>query len=227
MRTLLLCSLSRAPLMFLLTPADVDITNIQHPKQPKKIPILSYQERTFRLLNVFNAQQEEEAHAAWRDLTDNEGKACVLLEEPHRFSLWRLVKIDKALLNPVAPVAYAKACMLMIQSLYGDVEQLLGAKQAKKFGETLAINAQKPMKEAGGFGGVLRINPLAEAPPRWEEDDLSALLLELHRLGVKFFGRNQFIDRTLSALDVLPRDDKTVFLTWLQASLLGNLWLAQ
>jgi len=214
--------------MFLLTPADVEITNIQHPKQPKKVPILSYQTRTFRLLSVFHAQQQEEAHAAWRDLTDNQGKACVLLEEPHRFSLWRLVKIDKdLLLNPVTPVAYAKACVLMIQALYGDVEQLLGAKQAKKFGEVFSINAQKQMAEAGGFGGVLRTNPLAEMPPRWEEDDLSELLLELHRLGVKFFGRSKFIGRTLSALDVLPQDDKAVFLTWLQASLLGNLWLAR
>ena len=213
--------------MFLLTPADVDITSIQHPKQPKKIPILSYQERTFRLLSVYNGQQQEEAHAAWRDLTDNEGRACVLLEEPHRFRLWRLVKIDKEMLNPVAPVVYSKGCVLMIQALYGDVEQLLGAKQSKKFGEMLSINAHKQMTEAGGFGGVLRTNPLAEVPPRWEEDDLSAVLLELHRLGEKFFGRSpQFVPRTLSALDVLPENDKAVFLTWLRASLLGNLWLA-
>ncbi|MEO1791374.1 MAG: Npun_F0813 family protein [Cyanobacteria bacterium J06629_19] len=212
--------------MFLLTPADVEITSIQHPKQPKKIPILSYQTRTFCLLSVFSAQQQEEAHAAWRDLTDNEGKACVLLEEPHRFSLWRLVKIKKEMLDPVAPVAYSKACILMIQALYGDVEQLLGAKQSKNFGELLTVGLQKQMKTAGGFGGVLRTNPLAEVPPRWEEDDLSAVLLELHRLGVKFFGRTKFMGRTLSALDVLPENDKTVFLTWLQASLLGNLWLA-
>ena len=212
--------------MFVLTPADVAITSIQHPKQPKKVPILSYQDRTFRLLSVFNAQQESEAHAAWRDLMDNEGKAGVLLEEPQRYSLWRLIKIDKGMLNPVAPVAYAKACVLLVQAMYGDVEQVLGSKQAKNFGAALEVNAQKPVQEAGGFGGLLRTNPLTEVPPRWEENDLSALLLELHRLGVKFFGRSKFAKRTLSALDVLPGDDKAVFLTWLQMSLLGNLWLA-
>ncbi|MGD1899579.1 MAG: Npun_F0813 family protein [Phormidesmis sp.] len=211
--------------MFLLTPEDVDITNIQHPKQPKKIPILSYQERNFRLLSVFHASQGEEAHAEWRELTDNQGKACVLLEEPHRFSLWRLVNIDKSLLDPVAPVAYSKACVLMIQSMYGDVEQLLGAKQAKKFGESLALNVQKQMKEAGGLGGVLRTNPLSEVPPRWEEDDLSAVLLELHRLGCKFFGRSKFVSRTLASLNALPGNDKAVFLSWLQMSLLAELWV--
>ncbi|MEL6468561.1 MAG: Npun_F0813 family protein [Cyanobacteria bacterium J06623_4] len=213
--------------MFVLTPADVDITSIQHPKQPKKVPILSYQERTFRLLSVFNAQQEAEAHAAWRDLTDNEGKACVLLEEPHRFSLWRLVKIDKGLLNPVAPVSYAKACVLMVQALYGDVEQLLGDRQAKRFGAGLEMTAVKPIQDAGGFGAILRMNPLMEVLPRWEENDLSMILLELHRLGVKFFGRSKFAPRTLSALDVLPGNDKAVFMTWLELSLLGNLWLAK
>ncbi|MEL7328370.1 MAG: Npun_F0813 family protein [Cyanobacteria bacterium J06559_1] len=221
----LLLLLTSPTIMFLLAPEDVDITTIQHPKQPKKLPILSYQDRTFRLMSVFQASQSEEAHAAWRDLTDNEGKACVLLEEPHRFSLWRLIKIDKSLLNPVAPVAYAKACVLLIQSLYGDVEQLLGAKQAKKFGAALSLDAQKQMKEAGGFGGILRTNPLAEVPPRWDEDDLSAVLLALHRLGSKFFGKSKFTVRTLKALDVLANDDKAVFLGWLKMSLLANLWL--
>lgn len=211
--------------MFLLTPDDVDITSIQHPKQPKKVPILSYQSRNFRLLSVFKAHQHNEAHASWRDLTDNQGKACVLLEEPHRFSLWRLVNIDQGLLNPVAPVAYAKACVLMVQALYGDVEQLLGDKQAKKFGALLQSTAPKQLQDAGGFGALLRLNPLMEVLPQWEETDLSGLLLELHRLGVKFFGRSKFSIRTLSALDVLPSSEKTVFLTWLELSLLGNLWL--
>jgi len=211
--------------MFLLTPDDVEITSIQHPKQPKKVPILSYQSRTFRLLSVFKAHQHNEAHASWRDLTDNEGKACVLLEEPHRFSLWRLVNIDQGLLNPIAPVAHAKACILLIQALYGDVEQLLGDKQAKKFGARLEAIAPKQLQDAGGFGALLRLNPLMEILPRWEENDLNALLLELHRLGTQFFGRSKFSARTLSALDVLPSNDKAVFLTWLELSLLGNLWL--
>ncbi|MEL6940025.1 MAG: Npun_F0813 family protein [Cyanobacteria bacterium J06598_1] len=212
--------------MFLLTPQDVDITNIQHPKQPKKIPILSYQERNFRLLSVFPASQSNEAHAEWRELTDNQGKACVLLEEPHRFSLWRLVNIDQSLLDPVAPVSHSKACVLIIQSLYGDVEQLLGAKQAKKFGATLAMDAQKQVNDAGGFGVLLRMNPLVEVPPRWEEDDLSALMLALHRLGSQFFGRSKFVARTLGALNVLPGSDRDAFINWIKMSLLADMWTA-
>jgi hypothetical protein len=211
--------------MFLLTPEDVAITSIQHPKKTKRVPILSYEDKTFRLLKVFGAHQHAEAHASWRELTDKEGKACVLLEEPHRYSVWRQVRIDQGLLQAVAPAAYVKACVLLIQSLFGDIEQLLGAKQVKNFGTALEVNVAKQMATAGGLGAVLRLNPLAEMLPRWEENDLSALLLELHRLGTKFLGRSQFAKRTLLALDVLPDNDKAVFLNWLQLSLLSNLWL--
>lgn len=211
--------------MFLLTPQDVDIVNVQHPKQPKKIPILSYQERTFRLLSVYPSMQSDEAHAAWRDLTDNEGKACVLLEEPHRFSLWGLINIDKKLLEATTPTAYSKACVLMIQSMYGDVEQLLGTNQAKKFGAALDLNAQKQIREAGGLGVVLRVDPLAEAGPTWEEDDISAVLLAMHRLGCKFFGRSKFVRRTLGSLNTLPDNDRVTFISWLRMSLLAELWL--
>ena len=212
--------------MFLLTPEDVEITSIQHPKKDKKVPILSYENKSFRLLSVFNAHQQAEAHASWRDLTENEGKLCVLLEERFRYSIWRQVRIDVGLLRPVAPLAYAKACVVMIQALYSDAEQLLGSRQAKNFGVAIEVNAAKQIEAAGGLGGVLRLDPLADVLPRWEEDDLSALLLELHRLGAKFFGRYQFVGRTLGALDELAPNDKAVFLNWLEISLLGNLWLA-
>lgn len=212
--------------MFLLTPEDVAITSIQHPKKTKRVPILSYQEKTFRLLKVFGAHQHAEAHASWRDLTENEGKACVLLEEPYRYSVWRQVRLDRGLLQAVAPVAYSKACVLLIQSLFGDIEQLLGSKRAKNFGTALEVNVAKQMAIAGGLVAVLRLDPLSEVLPRWEEDDLSALLLELHRLGAKFLGRAQFTKRTLLALDALPDNDKALFLNWLQLSLLSNLWLS-
>lgn len=211
--------------MFLLTPEDIEITSVQHPKRNKKVPILSYDDKTFRLLRVFSADQHAEAHASWRELTENEGKLCVLLEEPFRYSIWQKVQIDLGLLQPIAPIAYAKACVVMIQSLYGDAEQLLGSKQAKTFGMAIEANVAGQMTAAGGLGGVLRLDPLADVMPQWEEDDLSALLLELHRLGTKFFGRSKFVGRTLAALDDLAPNDKAVFLNWLKISLLGNLWL--
>ncbi|MGB3295883.1 MAG: Npun_F0813 family protein [Phormidesmis sp.] len=211
--------------MFLLTPEDVEINSVQHPKQAKKVPILSYQDKTFRLLKVFSAYQYAEAHASWRDLTDGKGQACVLLEELHRYSIWRQVQVDAGLLRSAAPAAYIKACILLIQSLYSDVEQLLGSHQAKNFGTSLERSTTRQIGAAGGLGVILRIDPLSELLPQWKEDDISALLIELHRYGVNFFGRAKFTDRTLLALDDLPGNDKAIFLNWLKLSLLCNLWL--
>jgi len=208
-----------------VSPEDVQIGSIQHPKRPKKVPILSYQDKTFCLLSIFSARQQQEAQSAWRDLTDNQGKVCLLLEEPHRFSLWRHVRVDKGLLSPVLPIAYVRACLLLIQALYGDVEQRLGNQQAAAFIADLSVHAQRPLRMAGGLEATLRINPLTAQVPVWGEDDLCTLLLVLHRLGTRFFGRSHFAPRTLSALDVLPGNDKAVFLTWLRLSLLSSLWL--
>lgn len=209
-----------------VSPEDVQISSVQHPKRPKKVPILSHQDMTFRLQSVFSSQQQQEAQSAWRDLTDNQGTSCLLLEEPHRFSLWRQVQIDKGLLNPVLPIAYIRACLLLIQALYGDVEQRLGRRQATAFEAAFSVNAQRSLQTVGGLDAALKINPLTGGVPVWGEDDLCALLLELHRLGTRFFGRSHFAARTLSALDVLPGNDKAVFLTWLRLSLLGSLWLS-
>ncbi len=213
--------------MFLLTPEDIEITQVQHPKKAIKVPILSYEGQTFRLLSIFSAHQQDEAHSAWRQRVEREGKVCVLLEEPFRYSLWRQVRIDMGLLHPVAPVAYAKACVLLAQSLYRDVEQLLGAQQAKKFGAALEISLTRQLSSMGGLGWLLWVNPLSEKLPQWAEDDLSALLLHLHRLGAQFFGRNRFVSRTLLALDALPEDDKAMFLCWVRLSLLSHLWLVE
>lgn len=77
--------------MFILKRQQVEISTIQHPKHDRQSPILTYQGQRFRLIKAFGASQGEEAKAFWRDLTDNRGKACVLLEEPEQ-ELLRLGK---------------------------------------------------------------------------------------------------------------------------------------
>lgn len=216
--------------MFVLSPEDVEIVSVQHPKRAKQVPILCYSDKNFRLVSVFNAQQQEEAHARWRDLTDNQGKSCVLLEESFRYSVWSQVRIDQGLLKPAAPEAYIKACVLLIQSLHSRAQKL-GDRQSKSLTTALQVGTSHQMQLAGGLETILRLNVEAIGNgsgqlPKWEEDDLSALLLEVHRLGCKFFGRRKFAGPALAALDLLPGNDKVLFLNWLKLSLLGNLWLS-
>jgi hypothetical protein len=219
--------------MFILKRQDVDIKNIQHPKKDQQIPILSYQGQTFRLLSVFGAAQEEDARALWRDLTDNRGKACVLLEEPERFSVWGKVRLDaleEGEDGGGAPAAQAfiQACLLLLQALYIDIEDLLGAKQATLFEKDVAsvltqwkfpqVTSDKVVKS------LLTMDPLATQVPAWEEVHLQKLLEEMHRLGKNYFGNANFTERALDALEDLAGGDRTAFMTWLGQSPPGKLW---
>jgi hypothetical protein len=220
--------------MFILKRQDVDIKSVQHPSKDQPIPILHYQGQTFRLLSVFNAGQEEDARALWRDLTDNRGKACVLLEEPERFSVWGKVRLDKLDLEadqgPERPAAQhlVQGCLLLLQALFIDVEDLLGNKQAALFEKDIAsvfnqwrfpqVTTDKAVK------ALLTMDPLATQVPTWEEHHLLRLLEELHRIGKDCFGNANFTERSLDALEDLSAVDRQKFLTWLQQSPPGKLW---
>jgi hypothetical protein len=222
--------------MFILKRQDVDIKTMQHPGKDQPIPILTYQGQTFRLLSVFNAAQEEDARALWRDLTDNRGKACVLLEEPDRFSIWGKIRLDQmeaeegqgdgGTANPL----YIKACLILVQVLYMDVEDLLGPKQARQFETELStVFTQWKFPQTGTPQAVkhlLTVDPLAMAPlPPWAEHHLHRLLEAGYRMGKGFFGNTTFAARSMEALEDLSKAEQTEVRGWLKNSPTGKVWL--
>lgn len=224
--------------MFILKRQDVEISSIQHPKKDQQIPILQYQGQNFRLISVFSAAQEEDAKVFWRDLTDNRGKACVLLEEPERYSVWGKIRLEQlaaegvdaqASEEEIAP-AFVQACLLLLQAVYIDIEDLLGARQVGAFQKEITSVFQQwrfPHAEApDAINYLLTVDPLASLQtPSWQEHHLNTLLQELHRLGKQHFGNANFIDRVMDALQDMPAKDRTQFLTWLKKTPNGNLWL--
>lgn len=221
--------------MFILKRQDVEISSIQHPKRDQKVPILSYQGQTFRLIQVFSAGQEEEARSFWRDLTDNQGKACVLLEEPERYSVWGKVRLDQlgielpAQEEGAVSAVFTQACLLMLQAMYIDIEDLMGTKQAASFERDLTNIFQQwrfPQTESPtAVKQLLSVNPLNSLhTPTWQESLLNVLLQELHRLGKAYFGKSAFVDRILDALQDLPQGERSRFLEWLNHSPTGKLW---
>lgn len=220
--------------MFILKRQDVDISTIQHPKTGQPVPILNYQGQTFRLIQVFPAKQEEDAKAFWRDLTDNRGKACVLLEEPDRFSVWGKIRLEQ--LNEegaaggvtVAPF-FVQACLLLLQALYFEIEDLLGARQAGSFQKDITSVFQQwkfPQADsAGAVNQLLTVDPLDNAQiPSWQEHHLNTLLQELHRLGKQYFGNASFTGRVMDALQDMPDSERKQFISWLNQTPLGRLW---
>jgi hypothetical protein len=226
--------------MFILKRQDVEITNVQHPTRDQKIPILNYQGMTFRLLNVFAAAQEDEARSVWRELTDNQGKACVLLEEPERYSIWGKVKLDQLVSELSTTTSHktvaagandpvlTQACLLMLQALYIDVEDLLGAKQSAAFQRDLGLVLQQgkfPQTLPEAVEHLLTDDPLNSLqPPPWREPHLINLLENLHRLGKNYFGGNSFTKRVMESLQDLSSHDRALFLDWLSRSPVSGLW---
>ncbi len=221
--------------MFILKRQDVEISSIQHPKRDQQILILNYQGQTFRLISVFNASQEEEAKAFWRDLTDNRGKACVLLEEPERYSVWGKVRLDQLASEAqgsgdTTAAFYSQGCLLILQAVYIDIEDLLGARQASLFQKDIADVFRQwrfPQAETpDAINYLLTMDPLSalQLPP-WQEHHLNTLLQELHRIGKGYFGNTSFKDRALDALQDMPGADRTEFTNWLNQSPVGKLWL--
>ena len=220
--------------MFILKRQDVEITSIQHPKRDQQIPILNYQGQTFRLINVFNAQQAEEARAFWRDLTDNRGKACVLLEETDRYSVWGKVRLEQLTSEEggggesLSPL-FTQGCLLLLQAIYFDVEDLLGNRQAKSFQKDIGkVFKQGKFPQADSPDAVktlLTVDPLTslQVPP-WQENNLNMLLEELYRLGKDYFGNTSFVEGINEILQDMPSSDRTQFLGWLSQSPSGKEW---
>ncbi|NEP17245.1 MAG: hypothetical protein F6J97_10095 [Leptolyngbya sp. SIO4C1] len=220
--------------MFILKRQDVEIKSFQHPSKDQKIPILTYQGQTFRLLSVFSAVQEEEARALWRDLTDNRGKACVLLEEPERFSIWGKVRLEPTELQAATPSvsqlspAFIQAGLLILQALYEDIEDLLGARQAHLFERDLAAagsELQLPQADSSqAIQLLLRLDPLYGQLPTWQEADLNQLLKALYRIAKTYFGNAAFTGRALEALEELSTNNRILFMKWLSQSPNAEYW---
>ncbi len=217
--------------MFILKRQDVEIVNVQNPQnKDQQIPILQYQGQTFRLLNMFGNNRDE-ALTLWRDLTDNKGKACVLLEEPQRFSVWGRVKFDQLQTAPTESSSVGthlvQGCLLILQAVYLDVEDLLGNRQAGSFKQDLLrVMQQGKFAQSDtliALEGVLSINPLNTVQiPNWDESKLQLLLGELYRLANSYFGNNSFVDSAIEALNELP---ESVSVTdWLKKTPKGKLW---
>jgi hypothetical protein len=221
--------------MFILKRADVEITMVQHPNRDQQIPVLNYQGQTFRLMKMFEAKYADDARALWRDLTDNKGKACVLLEEPDRYSVWGKVRLDQLLkeghgaTDNKLPIL-TQACLLLLQAVYFDIEDLLGSKQAVSFQKDLTKifkQLQFPQTDdSKAIEMLLTVSPLESLKiTSWQENHLSTLLQELYDLGKIYFGNTSFAEGIEEVLEDMAVDDREQFVSWLNQSSLSQKWV--
>ena len=219
--------------MFILKRQDVEISTIQHPnKEDRQVPILYYQGQTFRLITVFKASEAEEAKTFWKSLTDNRGKACVLLEEPERFSIWGKVKLEQISIDTGS---HSKADVLtlgvitLLQAVYLDIEDLLGNRQAALFAKDITeVLQQKQFPDISAADAVKSfltadLSKMSKMPA-WQETHVIILLEELHRLGKTYFGDVNFAHQLGERLQDMPEEEQELFISWLQKCPLNKLW---
>lgn len=218
--------------MFILKRQDVEISTVQHPTRDQQVPILHYQEQTFRLISVFKASQEVEAKTLWRSLTDNRGKACVLLEEPERYSVWGKIRLEQ-LESDTGSHSNAEiltlASIWLLQAVYMDIEDLLGNRQAGLFEKDITgIFEQKQFPQASSpdtAKSLLTVEPSQMSKlPSWQETHVIILLEELHRLGKRYFGDTNFANQLEDRLQDMPEEELLIFISWLNQSPLSKLW---
>ncbi len=219
--------------MFILKRQDVEISSIVHPKRDQQVPVLNYQGQIFRLISLFKASQEEEARALWRELTDNRGKACVLLEEEDRFSVWGKIRLDRLDGDEANDQSNNKvltvASILLLQAVYMDIEEFLGTKQAglfKKEISNILSRWQFPATSSpNAIDYLLSINPIEPIQiPFWDEDYVVVFLEDLHRLGKAYFGSSDFAHQVMDTLQDMPVQERSLFINWLKDSPLSKLW---
>ena len=129
--------------------------------------------------------------------------------------------------NGVSTV-FVKAGVLIIQAMYEDIDDLMGGKQAKRFeGDLAEIGKQMrlpQMTSADLVTGLLKMDPFSAALPPWQTNHLNTIFTELYRIGRSYFGRSNFTERVLEALDDLSPTERDAFLTWLKQLSSGQLW---
>jgi hypothetical protein len=220
--------------MFILKRQDVEISTIQHPKkEDQQVAILYYQGQTFRLITVFKASEKAEAQTFWRSLTDNRGKACVLLEEPERYSIWGKVRLDSLsgdTGNHSKTDVLTLGAITLLQAVYLDIEDLLGNRQATLFAKDITkILQDKQFPEMSSADAVksLITQDLSQVPkmPPWQETHVVLLLEQLHKLGTSYFGDSNFAHQLDERLEDMPEEEQVIFSSWLkQSSSLNKLW---
>jgi hypothetical protein len=209
--------------IFVLKRSDVEIARVRAPDNGRLVMIVRYQGRTFRLMNQFSAAQKDRAKALAESLVETRKQCCVLLDQEPTYSVWLEVQIEQptspvkanapAAINAPARVtsesSYTQACLLIVQTIAEDIEDLMGVSQKRTFQEEMTKIFKQCLlpgaESPAAINSLLTVDPLtATRLPIWEQKELEILFPRLGRLSKKYFGNTSFVERAIETLKELP-----------------------
>ena len=207
---------------------DVQITSAWDSTRNKRSPILHHQDQIYRLLNVFPKSQAKEVSFIWWNLTDNLGKACLLLKGPKSHSIWEKVRPDELIddtsfpwnaADAASPI-FVRATLLLLQAVYAEIDYFFGARHAEMLEkEVTKLFQQGHFPQADSRDIVrqlLKVDPLiASHLVSWQTQHLGTLLQKVYDFALEFFSNDTFTARAFSALEELPPKERAEFIAWL------------
>jgi hypothetical protein len=216
--------------MFLLTRQDVEILPISQGQQ-----VLRYHAYTFRLVKVFG-DQKKEALVYWREMIDDKGMVCILLEEPQRYSVWAQIDRAAKVSEPNSvfdlPRSLIQGSLVLLKSAFKQAEQNLGTRKTKSLQQELLkvlLKSRLPIiNSPEAIANLIQLDPFnKDTLPTWDDSHVQNLLGELHRLLLASNGNEKtqtIVEQSLESLNMLPSEVSISFEQWLKTTPKGKLW---
>jgi hypothetical protein len=185
---------------------------------------LSYQDSIFRLIGQFNSREKERAKNLAESLVESRRQRCIILEQGPIYSVWLEVSSEQSAVktsqevtseknipttSTTANISQTQACLLIIQTIADDIDDLMGTSQKRSFQEDLTKIFKQCLLPGAETSQIINplliVNPFtATKLPIWGQKEIDLLFPRLGQLGKKYFSSTTFVERTVNILQDLP-----------------------
>jgi hypothetical protein len=134
--------------MLIVNIQNVQISEITDPQNPRqKSSVLTYLHRQYVLVQIFPIDQLAIAQNLWKHLTNDQSQVCLIVKENTQYSVWsensqQPVTKYRVAADPVDPRLefVFRTQMLLLNSLWSEVGELLGQAQSAAFGKEILVS---------------------------------------------------------------------------------------
>lgn len=174
-----------------------EITDLKNPQQ--KSSVLTYLNHQYVLVQIFPLNQLNTAQNLWKHLTGDRSQVCLIVNENTRYSVWvenvqqpaAKDQVAKDSIDPRLEFVF-RTQMILINSLWSEVGELLGQAQSVAFGKEILAS----IPTVSSSPDLLKAIAISKQSDKSIEQyalsgrQLSLLYQDLQKLGAKYLGKN-------------------------------------
>jgi hypothetical protein len=212
--------------MSIIDPQLVDIEICALSGDGKSALRLNYQSQSYDLIQAFASNKLERADQKMQQLIERNSDAInksstnryLLVREVGYYSLWAIdstidpSRSNQQLKNEHGILALQQASIWLLQELWLQWQDLLGAKQLQLFAEQL-LTVTPQLQSWVDLDRLLLLDPLAPAKlEAWSELDFTAFDRQLYHLTQKKIGQQFGTELTIEIIQTMPNPLKLTLL---------------